>query len=105
MDLQQPVTFILIPKEDFELFKETAQKILKEIEGMKARTVPPARVAPPIAVPEYITAEEFMNAVGIKRTKFDKLVATNKIKTLKKARRIKVPFSEVRRYFEDPSIQ
>lgn len=52
-----------------------------------------------------ITAVEFMAAVRIKRTKFDRLVAANKIKTIKKKRKIYVPVSEVDRYFRDPSIQ
>ncbi|OMP80137.1 hypothetical protein [[Flexibacter] sp. ATCC 35208] len=32
----------------------------------------------------YITAQSFMDAVGIKRTKFSKLIKENKIKTIKK---------------------
>lgn len=53
---------------------------------------------------EYITATEFMDAVRIRRSKFDELRQRNLIKTLEKGRRIYVPASEVRRYFNDPSI-
>lgn len=48
----------------------------------------------------YITAMEFMQAVRIGRTKFDQLVAANKVKTIKKDRKIYVPAGEVERYFE-----
>jgi len=52
----------------------------------------------------YIRPVDFMNAVGIKRTKFNALVANSTIKTVKKGRKIYVPFSEVERYFNDPKI-
>jgi hypothetical protein len=46
-----------------------------------------------------------MKAVRICRSKFDKLVASSKIKIVKKKRKIYVPLSEVDRYFLDASIQ
>lgn len=52
----------------------------------------------------FITAMEFMNAVKIKRTKFDELVSQNKIKIVKKKRKIYVQASEIDRYFNDGSI-
>jgi hypothetical protein len=59
------------------------------------------RQAPPaIAAPAYITAIEFMQAVRIGRTKFDQLVAANKVKTTKRGRKIYVPVGEVERYFK-----
>ena len=51
----------------------------------------------------YMTEIEFMEAVKIKRTKFDQLVRTNRIRT-KKFRKIYVPVTEVDRYFKDSSI-
>jgi hypothetical protein len=54
---------------------------------------------------EYIPAAEFMKAIGIKRWKFDQLIAGNMIKTVKKKRKIYVAASEVKRYFVDPNIQ
>lgn len=48
----------------------------------------------------YMTAMEFMQAVRIGRTKFDQLVAANKVKTIKKDRKIYVPAGEVETYFE-----
>jgi hypothetical protein len=53
----------------------------------------------------YISALEYMKAVGIKRWKFDQLIAENKIKTIKKKRKIYVPVGEVERYFRDPDVQ
>lgn len=53
----------------------------------------------------YIPALHFMKAVGIKRWKFDRLIAGNKIKTIKKTRKIYVAVGEVERYFLDPNIQ
>ncbi len=52
----------------------------------------------------HITLKEFLTAVSIGRTKFDQLVAQNKIKVIKKQRKIYVPVSEIDRFFKDPSI-
>jgi hypothetical protein len=52
------------------------------------------------SVVPYITAMEFMQAVRIGRTKFDKLVSQNKVKAMKKDGKIYVPIGEVERHFE-----
>jgi len=52
----------------------------------------------------YIRPKDFMKAVGIKRTKFNSLVAQNIIKTIKKGRKLYLPVSEIQRYFTDPKI-
>ena len=54
---------------------------------------------------EYITAMEFMDALRIHRTKFDELRHQNLIKTVEKGRKIYVPTTEIKRYFEDNSIK
>ncbi|MES2794723.1 MAG: hypothetical protein V4683_02095 [Bacteroidota bacterium] len=54
---------------------------------------------------EYITAMEFMDALRIHRSKFDELRSQNLIKTIEKGRKIYVPTTEIRRYFEDNSIK
>ena len=54
---------------------------------------------------EYIPAQDFMDAVNIKRWKFDQLLAANSIKAIKKKRKIYVLATEVSRYFMDPSIE
>ena len=41
----------------------------------------------------YVTAKQFMDAVHIRRWKFNQLIANNKIKSIKKSRRIYVPVS------------
>jgi hypothetical protein len=55
-------------------------------------------------ISRFITAGEFMEAVRIRRWKFDQLIGSNKIKTIKKGRKIYVLASEVHRYFMDASI-
>ncbi|MDP4244550.1 MAG: hypothetical protein Q8932_01770 [Bacteroidota bacterium] len=46
-----------------------------------------------------------MDAVRIRRWKFNQLIAGNKIKTIKKRRKIYVLATEIDRFFTDPSIQ
>jgi hypothetical protein len=48
-----------------------------------------------------VTAIEFMQAVRIRRWKFNCLVSSGKIITLKKKRKIYVPKGEIDRYFSD----
>jgi excisionase family DNA binding protein len=60
---------------------------------------PPVHHATALPI-SYITAKEFMEAVRIKRTKFDQLVAKNKIRILKKGRKIYLPFTEINNYFK-----
>jgi len=52
----------------------------------------------------FITSSEFMEAVKIRRWKFDQLIGQNKIKAIKKERKIYVLATEVDRYFMDPDI-
>lgn len=75
--------------------KQTQEEILGKLEKFKA----------PGVVPEFMPAMDFMKAVGIKRWKFDQLIAENMIKTVKKKRKIYVATREVQRYFMDPNIQ
>jgi len=75
--------------------REVQERVLGELE----------RLNRPTAAAEFMPALEFMRAVGIKRWKFDQLVAANMIKTLKKKRKVYVAVREVQRYFNDPSIQ
>lgn len=80
---------------DLMAAQETILKQLKELNNKGPSDVPV----------RYISAIKFMKAVDIKRTKFDELVHTNKIKTIKKRRKIYVPITEIDRYFLDPSIR
>lgn len=97
MDIQS-ATLVMIPKEEWADFLAAQQDILQQLKELNTRG--------PTGIPvKHITAKEFMDAVRIKRTKFDQLVQSNKIKTVKKRRKIYVPVSEVERYFNDPVIQ
>lgn len=94
----QNLTLVMISKEQLANLQETQQEILKHLQSLQSvqsSTVPI----------RYITAKEFMVAVRIGRSKFDQLVMLNKVKTIKKRRKIYVPVSEVDRYFSDPTIR
>lgn len=101
MELKGQVTFILIPEQEWLSVKETLNKISDDLSEIKKAQ--PAITSKP-NLSQYISAKEFMEAVRIKRTKLDSLIATNKIKTIKKSRKIYVLASEVERYFKDPNI-
>lgn len=90
-------TLVLIPGEEWAQLKGTMEKILATLEQLQ-----PGKQAS--KKEEFVTAKEFMAAVRIGRTKFDQLVASGKIQTIKKLRKIYVPVKEVNRYFSDPSI-
>ena len=97
MDLQR-MNLVMIPEEELANIQSTQREILKQLQSLQSFSAG--------AVPiRNITAKEFMSAVRICRSKFDQLVCENKIKTIKKRRKIYVPISEVDRYFLDGSIQ
>ncbi len=86
----------VIPPEEWKQFNDNQKKILDLLSNLSIKT----DVSSP-----YITANEFMDIVRIRRPKFDKLVATKMIETLKKGRKIYVKSSEVSRYFNDLSME
>ena len=91
------MTLVMIPKEEWTGLLAAQEDILQQLKQLNTKGV--------IGVPvKYITAMEFMNAVRIHRTKFDQLVQSNKIRTIKKKRKIYVPIDEVNRYFTDSTI-
>jgi hypothetical protein len=98
MDLET-VTMILIPKEELIMIKSTLEQLLLQMQRLNDSKCSLLK-----APPEYLTAIEFMAAVKVGRSKFDQLVSENKIKTIKKRRKIYVPSSEVERHFTDPCI-
>jgi len=92
---------VKIPEEGLEPIMQEIRKIVSTLEEIKlALSKEHNKAGSP-----YLTAIEFMDAVKIRRSKFDQLVQLNMIKTIKKERKIYVPFSEVDRYFNDPSIR
>lgn len=93
--METVVCVVVVPEADWNQLLAGQEKILQLIKELRAAVPSAAAVVP------YITAMEFMQAVRIGRTKFDQLVAANKIKTIKKDRKIYVPIGEVERYFKE----
>ena len=92
------INLVMISQQEWEEFKHIQSEILQQLRGIGYNN---ASVVPL----KHITAKEFMDAVRIKRTKFDQLVHANKIRTIKKGRKIYVPVSEIDRYFNDSPVQ
>ena len=93
----QAMTMVVIPEREWLSIKETQQEILKVLQAI-------APYNNSNTSSRFITAKEFMEAVKIKRTKFDQLVNTSKIQVIKKRRKIYVHVREIERYFQDTSI-
>ncbi len=91
---------VVLPEEEWSQFKASQNEILYLLKDFKNSLKPSTSGN----LSEYITANEFMQAVKIRRTKFDQLVQTNRIKIIKKLRKIYVPVTEIDRYFNDRTI-
>lgn len=92
-------TYVAVSEDQWNSLNDKLQEILDKLNrSVSTTTVSPIEI-------RYITALEFMNAVRIKQTKFDQLVQLNKIKIIKKKRKIYLPVSEIDRYFKDASIK
>jgi len=94
----QGMNLVIIPEVELTNLKTSQAEILNQLKNLRA-------LSPKATFPSHITAKEYMSAVKICRSKFDQLVAANKIKTIKKKRKIYLPTSEVDRYFADPTIE
>lgn len=94
--------WVLIPItiEEWNSIKGRQDEILKKLEEIKNAS----NGSKQTISSGYITAIEFMQAVNISRSFFDALIVKNKIRTIKKSRKIYVLATEVERYFKDPSI-
>ncbi len=88
------VNVVVVPVDDWKKLLQGQAELLRLVQEIRGKVPATAEVVP------YITAMEFMQAVRIGRTKFDQLVAANKVKTIKKDRKIYVPVGEVERYFK-----
>ena len=88
------VNIVVVPEAEWQKLLQGQAELLRMVQELKGRVSATGAVVP------YITAMEFMQAVRIGRTKFDQLVAANKIRTIKKDRKIYVPVGEVERYFK-----
>jgi len=92
---------VMIPAEELENLKKSQRELAEKMEKLSENLNKQN-----LAIPkDYISAREFRKAVDIGQWKFDQLVSSNLIKTIKKKRKIYVLSSEVQRYFKDPSIQ
>ena len=87
---------MLIGRQDLEAIKKGQQEILDRLERIERGSNQYVN-----GVTLYLTAIEFMKAVRIRRWKFNNLIRTGKIRTLKKSRKIYVPRGEVERYFKE----
>jgi hypothetical protein len=88
------VNVIVLPEGEWRKIISGQEEIIRLLQQLPVNLSATRQVS-------YMTAIEFMEAVRIKRTKFDELVAANKIKILKKGRKIYVPVEEVERYFRE----
>ncbi len=79
---------IELPAEEFQLLKETSQKILTALQNLN--------LAPQ---PEYLTAQEFMDQCKIGRWKFDLIKSTGKLPCKQIGRKYYVPRAAVQAYF------
>lgn len=86
---------LLVGKKELDEIRRNQEEILKRLNQLSA----PMRMDAGIPNP-YVTAGEFMLAVRIRRWKFNQLVMTGKIMSLKKKRKIYVPKGEIERYFQ-----
>jgi hypothetical protein len=94
--MNHPDSFILVGRQDIESIKKSQEDILKKLEELNKKENSSHSLNRP-----YVTAIEFMKAVRIRRWKFNCLVSSGKIMTLKKKRKIYVPKGEIDRYFSD----
>jgi hypothetical protein len=87
-------SFILVGGQDIESIKKSQQDILKKLEELDKKE----KTGQVLNIP-YLTAIEFMQAVRIRRWKFNCLIRDGKIMSIKKKRKIYVPKGEIERYF------
>ncbi|HSZ85689.1 MAG TPA: hypothetical protein VK787_06640 [Puia sp.] len=86
---------IIIAHDEWILLLEKQDEIIELLREKNFASAKPGVRSP------YITAKEFMSAVRICRSNFDKLVKAKKIMTLKKGRKVYVVAGEVERYFRE----
>jgi hypothetical protein len=96
--MEPTLSIVMITAEELQQIKSTQQAILEELKALRTHSPTPGKER----IATHITAMQFMNEVQIRRWKFNELIAGNKIKTIKKERKIYVPITEVARYFTDP---
>lgn len=91
-------SFLLVGRAEIEAIKSCQLEILKKLNELDKNNQNRNVLDSP-----YVTALEFMKAVRIRRWKFNCLVKSEKIMTVKKKRKIYVPKGEIERYFSSIS--
>lgn len=98
MELEKEYACIILPASEWQQLKKTLNDVAEKLST--SSSLPKIKsVSSP-----YITAKEFMAAVRICRSSFDKLVNKGKIMTIKKGRKVYVVASEVDRYFKEVQV-
>jgi hypothetical protein len=92
MDLNE--NFFLVRHQEIEIIKRYQLDILQKLDDLNKK-----EKNWNVLISPYVTAIEFMQAVRIRRWKFNCLVKSGKIMTIKKKRKIYVPKGEIERYF------
>lgn len=92
------MNLVVLPEEEWNQLRAGQSEILELLKNLRFDSRKPMH---PFG---YMTAIEFIKAVKVRRTKFDQLVHADRIRAIKKLRKIYVPVTEVDRYFKDSSI-
>jgi hypothetical protein len=92
--MNHPDSFFLVTRQDIESIKKSQQDILNKLNELDKK-----EKNNPVLNSPYVTAIEFMQAVRIRRWKFNCLLKSGKIMSIKKRRKIYVPTGEIERYF------
>ena len=88
----------MLPSEELADLKAGQQEILNCLLEIKGK------ISPASYGNDWILAEDFMKQTKMKKTKFYDMVNNNKIRVLRKLRKTYVLASEVKRFFEEPSM-
>jgi hypothetical protein len=98
MELEKEYACIILPASEWQQLKKTLSEVAEKLSASPSTSKIKSVSSP------YITAKEFMAAVRICRSSFDKLVNKGKIMTLKKGPKVYVVASEVERYFQEVQV-
>jgi len=85
-----PQTLVILPESVLDSLRETQNRILEKLDLIESKELSQ----------EYLTALEFMEKTKMSRASFDEKRARNEFKVIAKGRKLYVPATEVKRYFE-----
>ena len=98
MELEKEYACIILPATEWQQLKKTLSEVAEKLSTSSSQPKMKSVSSP------YITAKEFMAAVRICRSSFDKLVNKGQIMTIKKGRKVYIVPSEVDRYFKEVQV-